>query len=177
MKRWLVTYGTCVLDNLLPITDPKYKQPFERYCNLSEVIDSHFNLRAFYQTQVEPTLPLILVSFEDISDNACIKTYEITFDVYFQTISPHDCKDNEVTIINSPEAILAYVYHVNEALSCMIRNMDSDLRGFEFEEGVWEYPIDYTLVSDIPGTLEGISSDEILHFTHTFVVQDNVSCC
>lgn len=177
MKRWLLTFGDCLLDYLVPITNPYTSNPLKRYEGIASEIDNHFNLLAFYRSQVEPSFPLILVSIEDISDNSCFKTYQITFDVYFQTISPHDCKDDFVSVINSPEAMLEYMYNVNCGLSEMMYRMDSDLRGYDFDGTTWQYPINYNVITDVNGSLEGIPSDEILHFTRTFTILDNKSCC
>lgn len=177
MKRWLILYGIELLDLLFPIENDETDDPMKRYLNLTTLFDKHFNLLAYYQTQPVPDLPLILVSFDDLTGNSCFAKIRVIFDVYFQTVSPADCKDNRVNIINSPEAILGYKEQVNMALKNLLCSMDDDLRFEVFDDKPWEYPINYSMISETYGELHGVSNKEILHFQSSFVLDDNVSCC
>ena len=77
-KRWLVTEGTCLLDLLLPVFNENATDPSERYENLAELLDKHFNLLAYYGMQLQPNLPLILLSFNDITGNTCFPEYRVS---------------------------------------------------------------------------------------------------
>lgn len=177
MKRWLFTYGSSLLDLLFPVENYETLDPVERYNQLSELFDKHFNLLAYYASQLQPDLPLILVSFEDITDNSCFREYRIVFDIYFQTISPQDCKDDRYNVCNSPEAILEYRELIDKALCEMMYNMGEDLRTTDFDGEPWEFPINYEVVEENWGQLTGVTGDEILHFRDSFIVSDNESIC
>lgn len=177
MKRWLILYGIQLLDLLHPVENADEIDPIKRYENLAALFDKHFNLMAYYGMQVEPHLPLILVSFTDLTGNSCFPKYRVTFDVYFQTISPQDCKDNEVIICNSPECILDYREKINQALCELMYNMDKDMRIQMFDGKPWEYPLNYDVIGMTQGELTGMSGDEILHFQTSFDLSDNISNC
>lgn len=176
IKRWLFLFGSDLLDLLLPIYDSEEVDPLERYCQLNHIFDKHLNLLAFYRSQVAPDFPLVLVSFNDLTDNSCFTKTEVVFDVFFQTVSPNDCKDDRVNIINSPESMLGYKYSVESAICKMMHNLDK-LRNLEFEGEPWGYPMNYRVISESYGSLEGVPSDEVLHFQLSFTIEDNVSCC
>lgn len=177
MKRWLFLYGYKLLDLLLPVFNERSELPTERYANLSERFDKHFNLLAYYTSQVSAELPLVLVSFEDLTGNHCFKKMIITFDVYFQTIAPSDCKDDIVHIQNSPEAMLNFQRIMNEYLCEMVYNMGEDMRATSFDDKPWSYPINYNVINQRYDSLNGIARDEILHFQTAFTLEDNETCC
>lgn len=177
LKRWLVTYGTKVLDLLIPVENEMSDVPNIRYNDLVELVDKHFNLLAYYAMQPQPNLPFIAVSFEDQTGNSCFPKTLIKFDVYFQVISPSDCKDDRLDVCNSPECILAYREAMNCALAEMVEFMGCDLKSTEFDGELWQYPINYEVTECNYGNLTGVIGDEILHFQTTFSLSENDSCC
>lgn len=176
-KRWLFIYGQPLLDLLLPIKNSEATKPIDRYENLPENFNKHFNLLAYYSSQLQPDLPVVLLSFEDLSNNDCFLTYRVTFDVYFQTISPNDCKDDRIVICNSPEEILRFKQLIQEALCILMYNTDKDMRKQIFNGKLWEYPINYTVVEESYGDLTGIMGDEVLHFQTSYEITDNETTC
>lgn len=177
IKRWLAIHGQDLLDLILPIADDTKTNPLERYDNFAEELNKHFNLLAYYQSQPKPDLPVILVSFKDLTGNSCFPKMRIYFDVYFETIAPQDCKDNRTIVCNTPEDILNYNQLVNEALYCMMMNVDEDMRLEVFEGMPWDYPINFNVTENEDGIVEGLAEDEILHFQTWFDLSDNISIC
>lgn len=177
MKRWLFTYGNELLDLLLPVYDPDTLIPSQRYHNLSEEFDKHFNLLAYYSMQAQPHLPVILVEFDDITYNSCFRKYAITFHVYFQVISPIEYSDNEIIIANSPESILEYRERITCALRHMVEQMGVELRNTIFNNEPWGYPLYYDTDKWEEYKLNGKAGDEILHFSLEVELSDNKSHC
>lgn len=177
IKRWLVTYGIELLDLILPIENPDETVPIHRYDDLLHEFDEHFNLLAYYSIQVEPHFPVILVSFKELTGNSCFPKWRVIFDVYFQTVSPQDCKDDEYFIGNTPEELLEYQLKVDEALCNLIQSAGDDLRVTEFHDEPWGYPINYNVDNDTSEPVEGVLGQEILHFQHSFDLSDNISVC
>lgn len=176
MKRWLFVIPNKLLNLLFTPNNPTATNPLDRFINLADEFDTRFNLLAYYASQVAPTFPVILVSFDNVTEG-CYPTIRVTFDVYFQTISPRDCRDGEYVITNSPESMLKYQSDVNCAFVEMLDNMSADLCGFEFDDGVWQYPVRYDIIKEEYGKLNGLSGDEVLHFKTTFTLSGNDTCC
>lgn len=176
-KRWLGVYGTQLLDLLLPIADESKTKPSERYLNYETEINKHFNLLAFYRQQVQPDMPLILVSFDDISRGSCFPVWRVSFNTYFQTISPLDCKDNDLGVCNNPESMLLFKENINHALCDMMMRIPLEMPSYSYKGKPWDYPIRYTVTNDVYGGLQGVPKDEISMFETEFTISDNVSTC
>lgn len=177
IKRWLFLYGTGLLDVVLPIENPTSCNPLERYKNLNTMFDKHINLLSYYAVNVAEYFPLILISFEDIESRYCSDKTLVIFDIYFQTISPSDCKDETSRILNSPEAILYFQNRINEELNLMMHCMGDDLKNMVFDDKKWEYPINYKVINTEFKPLEGVTVKEILYFRTTFTLVNYESCC
>lgn len=177
IKRWLITRDNPLLELFFSTIAVEETEPSKKYYNLIDDFDKHINLLAYYQTQVQPDLPLILVSFDDITGTSCFAKYIVTFDVYFTTIEPIDCRDDMVSVINSPESILGYQQLVNEALGIMICSMGQDLRHAVFDDVPWEYPLNYEVEQERYEPIHGVQKKELLHFQSSFKLSDNMSCC
>lgn len=177
MKRWLVIQGTQLLDLIFPIFNPHTNDPRKRYENLTTRLDEHFNLLPYYSSQVGIQLPAVLVQFEDRSSNSCFNEIQVTFNVYFQTLSPQDCKDCNNVVCNTPECILNFRQEVIYGLCDMVYNMGKDLKYTSFDGEPWQYPIEYDVTDESLGKLKGSNKDEILHFQVAFTLLDHETLC
>lgn len=177
-KRWLVTQGSQLLDLLLTVQDDTSSDPAIRYGeDFASQFNTHFNLLAVYGSQRQPELPAILVSFQALEPAACFNRMRVSFDCYFQTVSPHDACDNQYIVANTPEAILEYKTRVENALCLMVHFTPGDMRRANFNGKPWEVPINYNVNSEDMGPLSGLLTDEVLHFQTSFDLTDEVSSC
>lgn len=177
LKRWLSLYGISLLDLILPVIDYTSNEPYTRYDHFNTEFDKHFNLLAYYQSQAQPDFPLVLVSFTDISDSACWARFRVTFDIYFETISPDDCKDFRAEVCNTPESILAFQEAINMALCELMRSADDDMRAELFDDKPWEFPMNWVVDEEHYGEVNGVIGKEILHIQTSFDISDNLSRC
>lgn len=126
IKQLLYEQGQCVWDLLLYKNDYSSDDNNQRYVNFRKESVKHFNLGAFFNEQVGANYPLLTVGFTQLKSSACFPKFSIDFDSYFSTVSPSDCKDEQVDICNTPECMLAYKSAMVESILCLLECFDAN---------------------------------------------------
>lgn len=125
IRRLFYTHGQVFLDLILFIDDPtEFEDYHKRYKNFDEEFEKHFSLSAFWNSQVGSDYPLVLIDFQEVNGSWCDPEYLLYMNYAYATISPADCRDNSVDILNSPEGILGYKSKLEQAFLDVINMRD-----------------------------------------------------
>lgn len=120
VKRWLIEYGTDILDLLIKPVNPDSDIPKERYGdNFMQELNLHFSTTEFYENNFYSHLPLLKLNIHDLGySSTCNHQYMLEFKYHFTTVSANQ----EYIICNTPEQMLRLQDRLNEALSCMLES-------------------------------------------------------
>ena len=116
LRMYLLTYPTCLLDNVLGAKNNS-DRPIERYDNLLARLDQHIGLGSYTNTQ--PTqfsrLPFITVNIAVISGDYCNTRVVLGFDIAFDTDTPDD-KKGSYSVGNTNEAVASFRANILSSL-------------------------------------------------------------
>lgn len=116
IKRWLIEYGTDILDILLEPKDTTTLVHAERYENFLHELNRHFSTGTYYKSNFYSHLPLLTVQIHDVGySSPCYHEYIIEFKYHWTTISA-DQEDNPE---NTPEAHL----EEEDTICCLLDDM------------------------------------------------------
>lgn len=113
LRMYLMTYPTCLLDNLLEIKDNTATSPVNRYNNFLAELDRHIGLGSYTNTQPTQfsTLPFVTVNVAPIGGENCNTRALIGFDIAFATDTPE-----YTSVGNTNEAVASFRANMLSAL-------------------------------------------------------------
>lgn len=124
LRMYLMTYPTCLLDNLLKIKDPESDVPAERYEDFFNQFNQHMQLGSYSAGQPAQfnNVPYVTVDIRAYANYSCSTRVVMTFDVLFTTDSPRpNAKTSTQYVGNSSEAVATFRANMANAVADIMK--------------------------------------------------------
>lgn len=127
-KFYLMTHKTCLLDNLLPISDASQDDPTLRYNDFTNALDQHIGLGSYVlgQSAQFSRFPYLAVTVVSLDRGNCSTRVVLTFDIAYGVDTPDNLTTQTGYPGNSSEAIATWRANICSGLNEIMHNAFSD---------------------------------------------------
>ena len=127
-KFFLMTRKTCLLDNLLTISDSTSDDPYTRYNDFSNALDQHIGLGSYVagQSAQFSRFPYVTMTVVPLDRGDCSTRVVLTFDVAYGVDTPDNLTTQTGYPGNSSEAIATWKANICSALDEIMYSAFSD---------------------------------------------------
>jgi len=119
LKMYLMSYPTCLLDNVLEVVDDAAELPVDRYKDFVNELEAHIGLGSYVVNQASQfsRSPYITVNIATVPMGNCVTRAIIGFDIVFATDAPA-APNGDLTryVGNSSEAVASFRKNICTAL-------------------------------------------------------------